>query len=408
MKLFKHHHFLVLLDQAVYSGTGFLSTIFLARILRVENFGIYSGFILVLYLLISVLSAFVIQPFQVCIGNKENATPYISFTYWFQLLAMFLLTSIGLMLVWILPNLVSYGFVGLSIGFLLHDFGRKLLLALNKPVQTLVIDFLYSISTLCALYAFFHRPNHSVEVLCRYLAVSYLPVILLVTYFIHPSRIQWNDFFTHLKEHYKQGRWLFLTALSQWGAGNSFVVASGLYLGPSSLGALRLSQSLMGILNVLLQTFENYVLPQTAIKMNRQFSDGLSFLSSMSRKAAWIFIPILLLTFLFAENILAMAGGSNYSSYAYVLKGMVLLYILVFLSQPVRLIMRALLLNQYFFYGYLMNLVFALLFGHWLLLHLGLTGALLGLVFSQIIVMVYWTIILKNRNIFLWRSFISF
>ena len=49
---------------------------------------------------------------------------------------------------------------------------------------------------------------------------------------------------------------------------NLFIVTSGVYLGVAALGAFRLVQSLFGILNLVLQTFENYVLPQASVKYN--------------------------------------------------------------------------------------------------------------------------------------------
>jgi O-antigen/teichoic acid export membrane protein len=159
---------------------------------------------------------------------------------------------------------------------------------------------------------------------------------------------------------------------------------------------------------VLLQTFENYLLPLTAHKINLELATGLSFLSSMSRKAGLLFMPILAISYLFAKQILVWAGGEAYAPFGFVLQGMAFLYMLVFLSQPIRLLIRALLLNKHFFYGYLLSLGFALSFGHVLLSNFGLVGALLGLAISQVLLMVYWTLVLQKRKIHLWKSFISY
>ncbi|MBL0192548.1 MAG: hypothetical protein IPQ18_14770 [Saprospiraceae bacterium] len=60
-----------------------------------------------------------------------------------------------------------------------------------------------------------------------------------------------------------------MTAISQWWAGNLFVVASGIYLGPKHWGVATTSQSLFGNLNVILQTFGSYVLAsQTASRIH--------------------------------------------------------------------------------------------------------------------------------------------
>ena len=205
-------------------------------------------------------------------------------------------------------------------------------------------------------------------------------------------------------QHIKEGKWLFLTAISQWWAGNLFVVASGIYLGAAALGALRLGQSLFGVLNVLLQTFENYVLPQTAKRMQQSQNNGIAYLKEMNLKLAYAFIPVLLLIFIFASPIITLAGGQEYSEYAFVLKGLSILYIFIFLSQPIRFFFRSMQMNSHFFYAYFISLIFAISSSHWLLSTYGLNGVISGLICSQILLIAYWIIILLLKNINIWKS----
>jgi O-antigen/teichoic acid export membrane protein len=196
--------------------------------------------------------------------------------------------------------------------------------------------------------------------------------------------------------------------VSQWWAGNLFVVASGLYLGAAALGALRLSQSLLGVLNVLLQSFENYVLPQSARKMNIDMNMGVSYLKEMNKKLAFVFIPVLALLFVMASPILMLTGGTEYIEYTYVLQGLCILYVFILLSQPIRFMIRALHLNQYFFTGYLISLAYAIITSHGLISSFGLVGVVAGLIGAQIILIVYWLFILQSKKQDLWKSFISF
>jgi len=206
----------------------------------------------------------------------------------------------------------------------------------------------------------------------------------------------------------RQGKWFFMTAISQWWAGNLFVVASGIYLGPKALGALRLAQSLFGILNVILQTFENYVLPQTASRIHTSIPDGINYLKNLSVKAAWIFLPLLLVTFFFAKDILVLAGENQYAEFYFVVQGLSLLYVLIYLSQPLRCLIRSLEFNEAFFKGYLITLAFALIFSHLILSNFGLYGVLTGLIISQVILIAYWSLILHSKNKQIWKSFISY
>jgi O-antigen/teichoic acid export membrane protein len=398
----------ILLDQAVFSGTSFLITIGVARKLSMEEFGWYSGNILGLYLAVSILSSFVIQPFQVMLGKVENRAAYVSVNFWFQVLGAAILLAVGLVaavaLKWSVPGSAWL----FAAGFLFHDFGRRLLLALNKPISSLLLDVMASMSLLTALGCFYLSAFADLPALLTLFSIAYIVPFLFLLMMVKPWKIHRSTFRTAVQWHFESGKWLFLTAITQWWSGNLLVVASGLYLGSAALGALRLAQSLMGVLNILLQTFENYILPQTAGIIHKDMEQGVNYLAGVSRKAAFFFLPVVVICFLFAGKIMVLAGGPSYESYAYVMQGISILYILVFISQPIRLLVRSMMLHQHFFYGYIFSLVLTILFSNTLLSNFGLTGAIIGLAGSQIALISYWILILQKRNIQLWKSFTSF
>jgi len=142
--------------------------------------------------------------------------------------------------------------------------------------------------------------------------------------------------------------------------------------------------------------------------MNSSIPEGISYLKNLSIKAAWLFMPVLILCFLFAKDILIIAGGEQYADYAFVVQGLCLLYVFIYISQPLRCIIRSLEFNKVFFKGYLITLAFSLVFSHLILSNFGLYGVLLGLIASQLILIVYWSLILHLKNKEIWRSFISY
>ena len=334
LKLDKYKKGIILLDQAVFSGSSFLLTILIARQLTPASFGLYSGIMLGLYLAVSLLSAFIVQPFQVNINRTKNASVYKTFTFWSQLLLMLLLSLV------FFPFAVFFGFSSISIlilifaiGFGLHDYFRKTLLALDKPIETLIIDTSAALSQLIALSVFMLTNGKDVNLLLNYIGIAYLLPNLLGIAFIRPFAVNFPMWKVFTNTHFKEGKWLFATALLQWWSGNLFVVVSGLYLGAIALGALRLTQSLFGVLNVLLQTFENYILPQTAGKLSQNQAAASQYLADTSRKAGFLFFPVLLLVFFYAESILNLAGGVLYIPYSYLLQGMAVLYLFIYISQ---------------------------------------------------------------------------
>jgi O-antigen/teichoic acid export membrane protein len=282
------------------------------------------------------------------------------------------------------------------------------LLALNKPISSLLLDVMASLSLLTALGCFYLSAFADLPALLTLFSIAYIVPFLFLLIMVKPWKIHRSTFCTAVQWHFESGKWLFLTAITQWWSGNLLIVASGLYLGSAALGALRLAQSLMGVLNILLQTFENYILPQTAVIIHKDMEQGVNYLAGVSRKAAFFFLPVVVICFLFAGKIMVVAGGPSYESYAYVMQGISILYILVFISQPIRLLVRSMMLHQHFFYGYIFSLVLTILFSNTLLSKFGLTGAIIGLAGSQIALISYWILILQKRNIQLWKSFTSF
>ena len=403
----RKNYLFLLFDQAVFSGNSFIVTILVARHLSLASFGLYSSLVLGMYLVTSLISALVIQPFQVRGKEFAQETSYLSFTFWLQVV----LAALGVAVAY--PFLVYFGFadlfvytIPLFLGFTFHDFARKFFLAKEQIERAVSIDFSLCVGQISVMVYFYLNRMENLDLLLLVLGATYALPFLISTYFIRPFNIQpkyWSDSFAY---HFKEGKWLVSTAMIQWWSGNYFVVASGLYLGVEAIGALRLAQSLFGVLNLLLQAFENYILPQTANRMNSSKELATHFLADNSIKAAFLFFPVLVLIFFFAEPIFGFVGGEMYIPYAYLLRGLTVLYTLIYINQPIRIAIRALMLNQYFFYGYLINLLFMLSSSHFLLMNYDLMGAVAGLIIAQSILIVYWINVLRIKKFYLWKSFI--
>ncbi|SFC66980.1 hypothetical protein SAMN05421780_10817 [Flexibacter flexilis DSM 6793] len=401
---------LILADQAVFSGTNFLLTILLARTLDVAAFGRYSAVVLAMYLIVSVLNAIVVQVVQVQAAAQKDSRAYISFSFWLQTVVLSGILLVGGLVYRFLPlSLSLWTVLPLIWGFVMHDYFRKTLIALGRTTQVLTIDILAAVAQIGALVALFWLKG-SLNLYLLLMGVAYVLPFVYGVFVLRPLlwslRGQWSGF---AALHFTEGKWLLGSALVQWWAGNLFVVASGIYLGAQALGGLRLVQSLFGILNVLLQTFENYVLPTTATLLAKSRNDAAHYLVRTTQTAAILFVPVLLATAFFPKQIMQLVGGEVYMEYGFLLTGMACNYVLIYLAQPIRISIRVLLLNEYFFYGYVLTLIFALSSSDFLLSNYGLIGVLVGLLSSQLILIVFWQLTLNNKKgFFSWKSFISF
>ncbi len=408
-KIWNDKKYLVMTDQAVFSGNSFVATILIARLFGPEDFGVYAAILLFIFLVMSVLTSIIIQPLQVTMARVENKHAYLSFSFWLQLaLLTIVILGVAVTLTLDLAVFVPYqnlivGIVILMSGYIMHDFFRKLFLASAKIKSVLTIDSLSAVSQLTILLTAWFWKTPSFDQFIIILGLGYTPSILFSMFLLKPNFEQitlWKKFGL---THYRQSRWLLLTALVQWWSANLFVVASGIVLGIKALGAFRLVQSLFGVLNMLLQTFENYALPQASIKLAQSEDMARMYLKEISTKSAIAFGSVLLIVFIFAQPIIVLAGGQNYADFAFVVQGMSVLYFVIFMGYPIRLAIRALLLNSNFFIGYLFSLAFSLLAFKFFLETWGLLGAIGGLITSQLILISYWQFILIKHNFRLWK-----
>ena len=410
MKKLLNKNTIVLLDQAVFSGGSFLITIILARfVLSPFNFGIFSSFTLFNYAVVSLLNSIIVQPFQVSLEKMEDKKSYISFNFWSQI-ALVALITLGLFVTikadfTFLASIkhLSENALLFFVGFIMHDYSRKLFLAKADVFISFLIDVVTTTLHLSILGYAWYYSNHSLNTITLLFGLSYLPSLIISIVVLKPNFNQLKRWIDYLNLHLEQGKWLLLTTLTQWWASNLFIVTSGVYLGVAALGAFRLVQSLFGILNLVLQTFENFVLPQASIKYSDSAESAKVYLKSITKKSGLLFGVVLLVLFVLSEQVMKLSGGEKYLSYSYIVKGMVILYAFIFIGYPIRLSIRLLILNRVFFIGSLLSFFFSLVSFDYLLKNWGINGAVIGLIASQLIVLSYWQYILFKHKFVLWK-----
>lgn len=403
---------MVFTDQALYSGSNFLLTFLLARTLSIQEFGIYSYVLIGSYFILNIGNALIIQPYQIMVSKSPHCESlgFISkVSAGFLLFLIILLSLIYLFLKFPpKPSLsmenseflaVHYGEAAIFIlGYFIQDFFRKSLLAIQELPAVLCIDLLF----LCVFPLIICASLTLGKVLLIIGVGNLLSSLPGILYFLKNAVFPISDK-PYLQYYKSNGKWFLYSALLQWFSGNFLVLISGLYLGLEALAALRLAQSFFGIFNVILQTVENFFLPKTARLYHKDTNEAKEFLFSIKRYGFFILGPVLLLIFIFSEEIMILFGGTQYQHFGYVIKLMSLLYLLIFWGYPVRIAVRVTELNKIFFYGYIFSTVFILTIFHFLLKYTALYGAITGLMMSQIILILYWKLQLRKNNSSLWK-----
>ncbi len=402
-KIVQKHSFLVLADQMIFSGSNFLLAFLLARKLSISGFGFFSSVLLITYLLVAVSNALIVQPFQI-LAAKEFGKKSLGFVFQAALLLLLifaLLIFSSAFLPFSVLTIFQHHIFSIIIfisAYILQDFLRKVLLITDKIKLVLIIDSIFLLVFPLIAIQENLSPGKSLMIIGWVNGIASIPGIYHI---VRNSDLSIKNS-ALWKYHWNAGKWLVSASLLQWFSSNFFTLAAGIYLGASALGALRLVQSFFGVINIILQTVENYYIPKTAkLYYEDQESARKTLFKNMVQWMTALGIVIGLF-FVFSQPLIALLGGEKYLQYGFVVRLISVLYLLIIYSYPTRISIRVLEQNKAFFTGYCISFLFSVLSFHFLLQFGGLYGAVGGLAMNQILMITYWKILLNKKKISLW------
>ncbi len=403
----------VMADQAVVSGTTFVTQFLIARQLGITDYGYFSVMILGQLFLLSLQESAISGVFQVMYHQtkKGDQQKYVngilSIQYLFLLLVVF-----GSMAYYHFSKnneLSKYSLVvGLNIVlFLLQDFYRRYFVTINAASKAFLIDAINNIGQLIFLLFFALKNSLTLESTLWICALSFAPAILIALFWAKPKMYNWKQIQYAFSLHYNQSRWMLLSALMQWLSGNFFVVSAGWWLGAAALGALRIGQYLFGFINVFMQAVESYALPKVS-ETTSNTANTFLYLKTLLLKLFKTAIPIILLIVIFSQPLLRLLKIETTPEHFYVIIGLALTQMVIVFGYPVRIAIRVLKLNRNYFIGYVMATTFSLLTAYIIIHQWQVRGVVVGIFCSQIILVSYWLWVLKKNHFATWKSFISF
>ena len=130
--------------------------------------------------------------------------------------------------------------------------------------------------------------------------------------------------FKKVQDFYKKNwiisKWLLLTSITQWFSGNLWIINAGIILGPYIFGVIRACQTILNMVNVFFQSFENIIPSKTSTKYSTEGILAMkNYLKLFTYKGLIAVIIILLILFFFSEHILKIIYGSEMSDYSNIL-----------------------------------------------------------------------------------------
>lgn len=408
-KLYRTHQekALTLADQALVSGTNFISSLVFARLLGLESYGTFVlGWMIVLFAS-TFQQAFIFSP----MANINAALPeqkqkeYTDRLFTINLLLASACTILIMALAYLLNDLsqagcppeILYSFPLVTFAYLNYDFFRKRLLLHAHSKCVLVLDGLFPLLLSISLYTLYQSNAISVASIVCSIAICYL-ILTAVAFFVSETTIHFLHISTAvMKEHWLQGKWLVATALLQWFSGNYFLIAAASILGSREIGIIRIAQNIVGVLNILFIAMESYI-PISASKLFYQNGTRslFQYLKQVTIKGLLVTTTCCFLIAFFAKPIVQHLYGIEYVGYSFIVQAFALFYILVFLAIPLRFAIRTMAHNHHIFIGYLISATFSLFSAAAIIHRYGLNGVLIGIFATQVLTQVWYVFSLKN------------
>ena len=407
MKALKEKYaFWTLMDQCVVSGSSFLIGVFLTSLIGLEMFGYFSLYWMLVLFVQGFQQALIVMPMYALAPKFDNLQAYLSTTFRQQIwlsVGIFGLSIMVLMCVsWIVFPLSFYHVFWASlIASLvpLQDTIRRILFVLKSPVKVLITDILASLSIPVVLvFAIYFRVESVTlthvlilitiaKVIAIVVGVCFMPFIFRKTTPLRPL----------IREHWRYGKHLFIASILQWLSGNSFILIAGLFLGGSSIGALRIIQSLFGLLNVFFLFLENVIPIRGAqILYQKGKQPFKKYIRKESTQYFLAYTLILLFIVICHKPVLRLLFGTSLNNFTWLVPAYGLLYLLIYIGTIYRFIIRTVDKNIILLNGYIMSSIVGVGLCYPLTKYAGLWGVVGGLFLTQIVSLLVYSFSLKR------------
>ncbi len=405
-----------LLDQALVSGANFVTGVLLARFLGLKEYGVFAMAWLVVLFFGSIQQSFIIAPLQTLLPKREQEERASLRTSLF--LIQLCMGLLAMLLTWGFCHLSKTLFLDQTplgtltlvlpitvFTFLMNEYFRKLFFSEGRQTTALILDLISYGTQILGLLLVASAGELDLR---RALIIIASSNSISTAYGLmrsHGLSADFRHFTRHLKEISSYSGWLIGTSLLQWCSGNFFIITAGGLLGPAPVGAIRMAQNVVGVLNILFLAMENFI-PSNAARIYQQ--QGLRYLYTYLRQVMFLAgaatLAALSLIMVFAREIIGMLYGAGFEQYDDVLFGFSILYVFVFTGLPLRYFIRTIEKNRDIFVSYVLSAGTSLLLAGPIVSSFGIAGVIAGLVIAQVIVQLWFLYSLRPEISSLWKS----
>ena len=393
IKWLKQHSDLnwALADQGMVSASNFLTGILLARYLGIGEFGRFTLVWLVAEFFHSIQHALIIVP-MMSMGPKQAASKKRK--YFGAVMAQQACLAVVVTVVllfgaiataplapeWHLERLA----LPLSCAvftFQTQNFLRRYFFTQTRGLAAFLCDMIrYPGQVMILVWLFHGQDMDTVDALWVITAASGIASAVAVA---GVQRPEWNKavLLEVTRGHWDLAKWLVCSTMLRYATQNLFIMVSGAVLGASAAGGLRVTQILVGAVNVLLLGLENVIPIRAAERLKEGGREGLVAYLKRFALLGGVGTGIIVGIAAAAPTFwLELLFGAEFVGYAHLVFWWSATFMLIFLDRPAGYGLRALEQTRPFFWSQFWAVVFAAMFSYPLIQNFGLVGAMTGIV----------------------------
>lgn len=389
-----------LADQALVSGVTFLTGILLARQLGIAEFGRFSLAWMAVLFVQGIQNSAISAP-MMSIGPKQESHQHAIY-YGGVFFGQLVFGCTSTVVAWAIVCLGGMVFTDWNIATIAtplaatvllcqtQDFLRRYFFTIQRPAVSFVVDGIRYVGQLGILVWVFFVSRRTIDLNATLWIIAGAAGAGAGVALTCVPGLEWSPPLVRKAafRNWRFSKWLVGSAVVQWLGGNLFVVTAGALLGVAAVGALKAAQSLIGVTHILFQGLENVVPVRAAQRYHRGgAADLVNYLARVTRLGMGATAIIACCFALDPALWFRLVLGKEFAEYSYLLRWYAALYVLMFLTLPMRFGLRAIEKTAPVFVAYLVAAVFSVAATYPLVKEWGLTGVLLGLFANQFLLL---------------------
>lgn len=384
--------YLVLVEQALISGSNFLLYVYAARMLPKDQWGTLSFALALLQVLQGFQRAFVTLP-MVTSGDKQGVFAN-SLRFWRQMqggiTAATLLLVLGLYVIalYYLDAWVAEGILltaVLVIPWYYMEFARRVIIMSSSMYRLLTMAIIYVCVLLIAVAVVHwrdfghHLPLVFVSVMASAAVISSFSAKVQLWPTMGIARTNAGGSWTSTSL-WRFGRWAAASSLAYTGYNFAIQAILAAITGPAVLGVFTAARNLIQPISTLVQAIDSVDKPRAGRAYASRGMPGLWHV--IRRSWAWLFLlalPYVALVGVFSESLLVVVYGEKYADASVPVQLWCVVMLIMILVQPLETGLYVLRRPDWLFYGRAISAGFVLMLTPWLVMQWSVNGALVAL-----------------------------